>query len=96
MVRELLLSDNLRRRGLFNQAFVERLLNQHDAGRPLDQQLWTLMSFEMWARTFLDRKGVGERTAVPAALMASSHAASRRSSGAKTFAARVSLRERAS
>ncbi|HUP41635.1 MAG TPA: hypothetical protein VM599_00340, partial [Thermoanaerobaculia bacterium] len=27
----------------------------HEGGRPLDLHLWTLVSFELWCRTFLDR-----------------------------------------
>jgi asparagine synthase (glutamine-hydrolysing) len=54
-VRELLLSPAARARGIFRPDYVEKLLRLHDAGRPLDLQLWTLISFELWCRTFLDR-----------------------------------------
>jgi asparagine synthase (glutamine-hydrolysing) len=53
--RDLLLSDTSRRRGLFNPSYIEQLLAQLDSGRQLDLHLWTLISFEMWCRTFLDR-----------------------------------------
>ena len=51
---ELLLSDRARQRGLFDAGAVARLLNRHRAGRDLEFQLWTLISFELWARRFLD------------------------------------------
>lgn len=98
MVRELLLADTSRRRGLFNATRVEHLLDQHDRGRPLDQQLWTLMSFELWCRTFLDRRGgVEMRTPPPVAVVSSVRSVGRRPSGAKAAAVRAALpQERAS
>jgi asparagine synthase len=56
LVRELLLSDTFRRRGIFNGAYVKRLIERQEQGRPLDLHLWTLMSFELWCRTFMDRR----------------------------------------
>ncbi|HEV3215246.1 MAG TPA: asparagine synthase (glutamine-hydrolyzing) [Vicinamibacterales bacterium] len=53
-VRDLLLSKTSRQRGIFNPEYIERLLAQLDRGRNLDLHLWTLISFEMWCRTFLD------------------------------------------
>jgi asparagine synthase (glutamine-hydrolysing) len=52
----LLLSDTFRRRGIFDAAYVRRLIERQEAGRPLDLHLWTLMSFELWCRTFMDRR----------------------------------------
>ena len=54
-VREVLLSERSRRRGVFETGYIEQLLRLHARGRPLDLQLWTLMSFELWCRTFLDK-----------------------------------------
>jgi asparagine synthase (glutamine-hydrolysing) len=51
---ELLLSETSRRRGIFDQGYIRRLLAMHENGRNLDLQLWTLISFELWCRTFLD------------------------------------------
>jgi len=68
-VRDLLLSDTSRQRGLFNPRYVETLLKRHDRGRPLDLQLWTLVSFELWCRTFRDATRVMQRrfaTSAPA------------------------------
>jgi len=53
-VRDLLLSDVCRQRGVLDPAYVERLLARHDGGRELDLHLWTLVSFELWCRAFLD------------------------------------------
>ena len=52
---ELLLGDCAKRRGLFEPVAIQNLLARHSRGESLDLQLWTLMSFELWARTFLDR-----------------------------------------
>ncbi|MBB3047830.1 asparagine synthase (glutamine-hydrolyzing) [Litorivivens lipolytica] len=53
-VRDLLLSHTSQSRNIFNADYIERLLSMHGQGRPLDQQLWTLISFELWCRRFLD------------------------------------------
>ena len=55
-VRDLLLGETALRRGIFNASYINELVAQHDRGRNLDLQLWTLISFELWARVFLDRK----------------------------------------
>jgi asparagine synthase (glutamine-hydrolysing) len=76
-VRDLLLSDTARRRGLFQPAAVEALLAENGRGRDLSFQLWTLLSFELWARQFIDRgrkaepvaPGRAPLVAGPAALM---------------------------
>jgi asparagine synthase (glutamine-hydrolysing) len=64
-LRDLLLSDTSRRRSIFDPAYVEQLIRWHEQGRPLEMQLWTLLSFELWCRTFLDRvpKTYGSSTA---------------------------------
>ena len=53
-VRDLLLSDVCRRRGVLDPSYVRRLLERHEGGRELDLHLWTLISFELWCRAFLD------------------------------------------
>jgi len=52
--RDILLSTRSRQRGVFNSDYVEKLLSKHSAGRELELHLWTLISFELWCRTFLD------------------------------------------
>jgi asparagine synthase (glutamine-hydrolysing) len=59
-VHDLLLGESARRRGFFNAPYIEDLVAQHERGRNLDLQLWTLISFELWARVFLDR-GAGNQ-----------------------------------
>jgi asparagine synthase (glutamine-hydrolysing) len=54
--RDLLLSDTCRQRGIFNLRYVERLLQSNQRGRNLDLQLWTILSFELWCRRFLDSR----------------------------------------
>src|SRR5438105_2773365 len=53
VVRDLLLSDTCRRRGSLNTAYIERLISGHEQGQQLDFHFWTLISFELWCRTFL-------------------------------------------
>jgi asparagine synthase (glutamine-hydrolysing) len=53
--RDLLLGDRARQRGFFNPRSIENLVDRHQRGENLDLQLWTLISFELWSRTFLDR-----------------------------------------
>jgi asparagine synthase (glutamine-hydrolysing) len=55
-VRDLLLGDDSRRRGFFSTRYIENLVTRHERGEDLDLQLWTLISFELWSRTFLDRR----------------------------------------
>jgi asparagine synthase (glutamine-hydrolysing) len=59
--RDLLISDSCRKRGLFNLGYVETLLRLHQSGRDVDLQLWTLLSFELWCRRFLDAPARAER-----------------------------------
>ena len=54
-VHDLLLSPTSRARNIFNPVYIEKLLMLQGRGRPLDLQLWTLISFELWCQTFLDR-----------------------------------------
>ncbi len=53
-IRDLLLSGRALRRGIFNQAYVLKLIERHEAGHDLGLHLWTLISFELWCRTFLE------------------------------------------
>jgi asparagine synthase (glutamine-hydrolysing) len=54
-VGDLLLSRATRERGIFRQEYIEALLKRHHSGRELDLHLWTLISFELWCRTFVDK-----------------------------------------
>jgi len=55
-VRDLLLTKRSRERGIFNPSAIESLVRSHEEGRPLDLQLWTLLSFELWCRAFVDAR----------------------------------------
>jgi asparagine synthase (glutamine-hydrolysing) len=63
--RDLLLSPTCRDRGIFNMGYVERLFNLNARGRDLDLQLWTMMSFELWCRRFLDAKSLTANAPAP-------------------------------
>jgi asparagine synthase (glutamine-hydrolysing) len=52
---EVLLDKRTRDRGYFDPAVVERLWREHVEGRHVwDAQLWLLLNFELWHRTYLD------------------------------------------
>lgn len=54
-IRDLLLSERMRSRELFDHTFVERLLCDHLDGRSNYQaQIFTLASLELWFRVFID------------------------------------------
>ncbi|HET9268776.1 MAG TPA: asparagine synthase (glutamine-hydrolyzing) [Vicinamibacterales bacterium] len=55
---DMLLSSRSRQRGVLNPAAVERRLQMHQRGRDLDLELWTMLSFELWCRRFLDGDAV--------------------------------------
>jgi asparagine synthase (glutamine-hydrolysing) len=48
-VRDAFARESLKRRGLFNADYVERLLDEHERGMADHRKLiWTLLMFEMW------------------------------------------------
>jgi asparagine synthase (glutamine-hydrolysing) len=53
-LRDTLLASQARQRGIFEPAVVSALIQRHERGRDLGLQLWTLLSFELWCRAFLD------------------------------------------
>jgi asparagine synthase (glutamine-hydrolysing) len=73
MTQELLLDGRLRDRGLFNDAEVRRIWDDHRtraAEHP--HRLWQLIMLELWFRTFIDASGAGAarlpmQSALPAA-----------------------------
>ena len=49
LVDETLSEDKLRREGMFNVAFVRRLLDEHWSGKVDNRKtLWTLFCFQLW------------------------------------------------
>jgi asparagine synthase (glutamine-hydrolysing) len=57
LARDVLLDARGRQRGIFDPRQVEALLDAPARGRDLDLQTWTLLSFELWCRLFLDQQG---------------------------------------
>ncbi len=56
-VREILLSREVRERGLLNMGAVEGIINDHANGRRDNgHRLWTLLTLEWWYRLFIDAK----------------------------------------
>jgi asparagine synthase (glutamine-hydrolysing) len=53
-VRDLLLSRKSIERGIFRKSYIERLIEMNDRGRAMDLQLWTMITFELWCRRFID------------------------------------------
>ncbi|MEX0619757.1 MAG: asparagine synthase-related protein, partial [Pseudohongiellaceae bacterium] len=57
---DLLMSDTCRSRNLFNQAYIGNMLARYRNGESqrLNSRLWTLISFELWCRKFLDEPAI--------------------------------------
>ena len=63
-VRDLLSPSALKSRGLFNPAYVENLIQQHENGfADHGGLLWGLMNVELWQRAFMDSRVRPQRTA---------------------------------
>jgi len=59
VVREVLLDRRARERGVTDAAGVERLLDDHGAGRrDGGDAIWALLNLELWYRTFIDGDGI--------------------------------------
>jgi asparagine synthase (glutamine-hydrolysing) len=87
-VRDLLLSKRSVERGVFRRSYIERLIEMNDRGRPMDLPLWTLMTFELWCRRFIDESAFS-RT-VPASARRSVRARGEHADTAHTDGAAVS------
>jgi len=61
-VQEILLSETCRQRGIMNTAYIEQMVTRRHHRGDLDIHLWTIISFELWCRIFLD----GRSTIQPA------------------------------
>lgn len=56
LTEEFLLGTRATQRGYFDRNYVRRILTQHMSGQQNHHhRLWTLLMFEAWCRTFLDR-----------------------------------------
>src|SRR5581483_4743182 len=76
--RDVLCDRRTRERGIVDPAAVERLLQDHAAGRTDGwDRIWTLLNLELWFRTCIDGNGIqtlsspARRPALAAALLAS-------------------------
>ena len=59
VARDVLLDRRTVQRGLINRGGVERLLDDHRAGRQSGgDAIWALLNLELWYRTFIDGDGV--------------------------------------
>jgi asparagine synthase (glutamine-hydrolysing) len=57
VARDVLLSRKAMQRGYFRPTFVSDLIERHRRGqRDHSHQLWSLLMFELWNRTFVDRE----------------------------------------
>jgi asparagine synthase (glutamine-hydrolysing) len=55
MLDDLLSPAQLRHRGLFQPAVVQRYIDEHRSGRQdWSMQLWQFLTLELWMQTFLD------------------------------------------
>jgi asparagine synthase (glutamine-hydrolysing) len=53
LLRDTLLDQTARERGLFNPVMVRRLIDEHVSGQSDHQhKLWSLLCFELWAREY--------------------------------------------
>jgi len=57
VVRDVLLDSKTRQRGYFRKDAVEKLLEENSSGRDFSKEIFSLLSLELWQRTFLE----GER-----------------------------------
>jgi asparagine synthase (glutamine-hydrolysing) len=64
-VRDLLLSQKSVDRGIFQKSYIERLIEMNDRGRSMDLPLWTLITFELWCRRFIDESAFGRSLPAP-------------------------------
>jgi asparagine synthase (glutamine-hydrolysing) len=59
VARDVLLDRRSRERGLIDAQAVERLLDDHAAGRTDGgDRIWSLLNLELWYRTFIDQEGI--------------------------------------
>ena len=55
LAKEVLFDDRTRRRGILNIPYLETLFRRHEQGtEDYSRNIWTLLVFETWMRTFID------------------------------------------
>ncbi len=72
-LRDLLLSGRALNRGIFQKTYLVKLIERHEAGRDLGLELWTLISFELWCRAFLDGTASRPKSRAPRRPSSGSH-----------------------
>jgi asparagine synthase (glutamine-hydrolysing) len=57
LARDILLSESMEKRDLFNKKYLEWMLEEHKHNRQeFGHRIWSLVIFELWARLYLDDK----------------------------------------
>ncbi|HEX8845835.1 MAG TPA: asparagine synthase (glutamine-hydrolyzing) [Pyrinomonadaceae bacterium] len=57
LARDLLSPERIRKAGLFDAAYVERLQDEHERGHANHRKLlWTLLMFELWHESFIETR----------------------------------------
>lgn len=60
LAHDVLLGTRASQRGYFNQAFVRRMLTEHEQGQHnWSYQLWNVLVFELWHQMFIDARPSG-------------------------------------
>jgi asparagine synthase (glutamine-hydrolysing) len=59
LLEEYVTGPRPRQRGLFDPGTVKRLVGEHSRGVNHSERLWALLTFEIWARVFLDGEAPG-------------------------------------
>jgi asparagine synthase (glutamine-hydrolysing) len=61
VIDDYVLGERAAGRGLFDQTFVRRLVEEHQSGtRDHADRLWSLVNFEIWQRQFIDGEAANE------------------------------------
>jgi len=55
MAYDTLLSQRAIERGYFNRAYIQSMLDRHQAGENWQYHIWNLLMLEMWHLMFIDR-----------------------------------------
>lgn len=64
LLDEYVLGERARARGIFNHAYLDQIVDEHQRGVNHSERLWMLVNFEMWQRQFFDREGLQEPLAI--------------------------------
>ncbi len=63
LLRDMLAAERLREQGIFEPAYVEKLLTEHEQNKASHhKELWTLLVFQLWYESFLRRGRADKKT----------------------------------